>query len=251
MSMFYNDDYELTTSYELDNLLADLPFDLIRESIKEQIDDPMSTKVNYIDVITDKIVMYRNQYEGNGDVLRDINVAVNDFFESILTHLNDKFNLGLDIENILSGENVEEVCTCLYKYFVIRYTKNITKFISKYIFKNKKFISERYADKSKKDVSTLAFKKQIKNKDDLVILTNLPSIIDDIIKSDISNEEFLKYSVSTDSYEAHVISGLISSNKMIGEFYDTYISLCVNEHDHVIDELQTEIRYKIISKLVD
>ena len=168
-----------------------------------------------------------------------------------LVNLNDKFNLGLDIEGIITGENVEEVGTCLYKYFILRYTKNITKFISKYIFKNKKYLSEKYVDKPKKDVSTLAFKKQIKNKDNLTILTNLPSIINDIITSSISNEEFLKYSTSTDSYEAYIISGLISNNKLIGDFYTSYISVCVTDHEHIIDELMTEIRQKIINKMSD
>lgn len=251
MSMFYNEDHELATSYEIDNLLADLPFNLIKESISEQITDPMSTRVNYIDVITDKVSIYRSQFEGNAEALGEINVAVRDFFEFILNKLNDQFNLGLDIESIISGENVEEVGTCLYKYFILRYTKNITRFVTKYIFKNKKFLSEKYGDKSKKDVSTLAFKKQIKNKEDLVILTNLPSIIDDVIKSNISNEEFLKYSVSTDSYEAYIISGLISNNKLIGDFVDDYIGLCIDQHDHVFDELQTEIRQKIINKIVE
>lgn len=251
MSMFYNDDNELVTSYEIDNLLAELPFDLIRESIIEQIDDPISTRVNYVDVITDKVAIYRAQFEGNTEALTEINTAVNDFFEFILTNLNEKFHLGLDIESITSGENVEEVGTSLYKYFILRYTKNITKFISKYISKNKKFLCEKYADKPKKDVSTLAYKKHIKNKEDLTILTNLPSIIDEIIHSDISNEEFLKYSASTDSYEVYIISGLIDNNKMIGDFYSSYMGLCINEHDHVIDELQTEIRQKIIKKMSD
>ena len=80
MSLFYNDDYELATSYEIDNLLAELPFDLIRESILEQINDPMSTKVNYVDVIIDKVALYREQFEGNSDALRDVNMAVSDFF---------------------------------------------------------------------------------------------------------------------------------------------------------------------------
>ena len=251
MSMFYNDSYELVSTFEIDNLLAEVPFDLIRESIIEQINDPMVTKVNYIDIITDKVSIYRNQFEGNAEAISEINTAIRDFFEFLMTELNKKFDLGLDIEAIITGENVEEVGTSLYKYFILRYNKNITRFITKYIFKNKKFIFEKYGDKTKKDVSTLAFKKQIKNKEDLVILTNLPSIIDDIIKSDISNEEFLRYSISSDSYEAYIISGLMQNSKLIGDFVDSYLEPCISKHDHVIDELQTEIRQKIINKLTD
>lgn len=252
MSMFYDrDDYELSSNVEFNDLLVELPFDLIKESIIEQINDPVSSRTNYIDVILDKYELFKVQYADNDDVIEELEEHVRSFFIFIMQAIDDKFNLGLDLNEIAGRKDMIDVSECLYKYFVIRYVKNITRFITKYIFKNKKTFVKYYSDKNMKDVSTLAYKKHIEDQDDLVIIACLPSIIKDIITMEVESEDFVKFSAGNGNYEASLVKELIHTGKLIGDFYRPYISMCVDSHDYIIDELQTEIRIKILSKLTD
>lgn len=249
MSMFYDkDEFQLSSNVELNEILTELPFDLIKESILEQINDPISSRTNYIDVILDKVRVFEAQYDEDEELLEELHEQINNFMLSIIHAIDDKFNLLIDYNEIASG-NIIEIGECIYNYFVVRYVKNITRFITKYIFKNKKSISQSYGDAAKKDVSTLAFKKQIKNNDDLCIITNLPLIIKDIINTNLNSYEFISLSAGSSNYDASVVKGLIESFRLNGDFFRPYISICVDDHDYIIDELQTEIRIKILNKI--
>jgi len=248
--MFYDrDEFELSSNVEFNDLLVELPFDLIKESIIEQINDPVSSRTNYIDVILDKYEVFKLQYSEDEDIINELEEHVRSFFIFIMEAMDNKFNLGLDLNEIAGRKDIVNIGECLYKYFVIRYVKNITRFITKFIFKNKKTFVNYYNDKNKKDVSTLAFRKQIKNNDDLIIITCLPSIIKDIIGMEVESEDFVILSAGNGNYEASVVKELIYSSRLIGDFYKPYISMCVDSYDYIIDELQTEIRIKILSKI--
>lgn len=250
MSLFYDTEkYELGVSTETDSLLAELPFDLIKESIVEQINDPMSTNVDYIDIVLDKVTVFKEEYEDNEEILHELNNSVQTFFTSIIYEINNKFKLGLDMNSICSHSNIVEIGEVLYRYFVLRYVKNISKFITKYIIEHRKELSEYYSDKNKKDVSTMALKKQIKNADDLVIISNLPSIIKYIINLDIDPVEFIELNTGADNYEGTFIKNMIKSGELINDFVYDYIQLSLVEHDYLIDDIQTDIKIRIIKKI--
>ena len=250
MSLFYdNDNYELSTNIELNSLLAELPFELIKQNIIDQINDPVTTHVNYIDVIIDKCSAFKEIHSEDEDLIKELNDKINEFFIFIVTKIDNKFDLGLDINSIASSTEIVNVGVVLYEYFILRYIKNISKFITKFIIKNKKSIAENYSDVTKKDVSTLAFKKQIKNKDDLTIITNLPSIIKYIINLEIEPEYFITFSTGSDNYEASVIKDLIKDGKMVGNFVREYMSLSINDHDYILDEIQTDIKIRIMKNI--
>lgn len=250
MSLFFdNDKYELATSMETESLLAELPFDLLKESIREQIADPVSTTTNYIDIIIDKCSIYKDQFEDDENLVNEIDQNLSEFFTFILQEIDAKFELGLDI-GYIDNRSIVEVGSALYKYFILRYSKNITKFITKFIFKHKKmFHSEFSGDKNDKDVSTLAYKKQLKNPEDLCIIAHLSDIIKYIVSLDIEPLEFIELTTNDDNYEASIIRQLINSGAIIGNFTQPYLDLCFDSHEYIIDSLHTDIRLKIFDKI--
>ena len=248
--MFYdNDNYELSTSTEAENLLAELPFDLLKASIIDQINDPVSTNVNYVEVIVEKCKLSKENLSNNEDALRIIDAALREFFVFVIEEINKRFDLGVDIEAISDSDEMIEIGESMYNYFILRYVKNISKFITNYILEHKKELTEYYSDKNKKDISTLTYRKQLKDSQDLCIIINLPSIINYIISLDIDPLEFVSLSAGKNNYVASVVKGLILSNKMIGNFVDDYIGLSTDSHDYLIDQIQTDIKVKIIKKL--
>lgn len=252
MSLFYDEEnYELTTSVEVDGLLADLPFELIKESIREQIEDPTGTNINYIDVIIEKCNTFKELHDDNPELITQINDSIDEFFTSIITDINDRFDLGLDIETIKTTEDIIEVGTAIYTYFILRYVKNVGKFITKYIISNKASIASNFNNEIKKDVSTAAFKKQIKNKDDLIIVSNLASIIKSIINLEIDSKTFIELSTGSDSYERAILIDLIDTDKLIGDFVKNYLDIVIDIHDYILDSIYTEIKTRILKKVMN
>jgi len=249
--MYDNDIYELTSDLEIDTLLSDLPFDLIRENVKEQINDPLWSNVNYINVILEKRDLLRKQYDNNSDALKSIDNQIYDFFRFIITEINDKFDLGIDVDDFETEEAIE-YGEIFYNFFILRYKKNISKFITKFIVKNKKVFVEKFENvEKKKDVTQISLKKQIKNKDDLIILSNLPEVIKFIFYLDIDNLDFIKYCCRDDLYEAIKIKDLIITARLTGNFVREYMTLIKDKYDNILDEILTEVRYKIIKKIID
>jgi len=249
--MYDNDIYELTSDLEIDTLLSDLPFDLIRENVKEQINDPLWSNVNYINVILEKRDLLRKQYDNNSDALKSIDNQIYDFFRFIITEINDKFDLGIDVDDFETEEAIE-YGEIFYNFFILRYKKNISKFITKFIVKNKKVFVEKFENVEKKrDVTQISLKKQIKNKDDLIILSNLPEVIKFIFYLDIDNLDFIKYCCRDDLYEAIKIKDLIITARLTGNFVREYMTLIKDKYDNILDEILTEVRYKIIKKIID
>lgn len=249
--MYDNDIYELTSDLEIDTLLSDLPFDLIRENVKEQINDPLWSNVNYINVILEKRDLLRKQYDNNSDALKSIDNQIYDFFRFIITEINDKFDLGIDVDDFETEEAIE-YGEIFYNFFILRYKKNISKFITKFIVKNKKVFVEKFENVEKKrDVTQISLKKQIKNKDELIILSNLPEVIKFIFYLDIDNLDFIKYCCRDDLYEAIKIKDLIITARLTGNFVREYMTLIKDKYDNILDEILTEVRYKIIKKIID
>lgn len=249
MYIFDDDDFELSSDLDASNFLNDLPFDLIKETISNQISDPLSTNTNYLSIITDKCEILRNQYEDNQDSLNNIDYALKDFFLFIIHEIDNKMNLGVAFDEDTAIPKVNQWGESLYNFFVLRYKKNIGRFIYKFIVKNKKLLTEEYSDISKKkDVTSISLKKAIKNKDDLNILTNLPSIIKTVLTMDIEPQEFMKYACNPDHYEGIVIRDLITLGIISNNFVHDYMSMMFDTNDDIMDEITTEIRMRIINK---
>lgn len=249
MSLMYDEDYEISNSEEIENLLTELPFDLILANIKEQIEDPMSSNVNYIDTILEKVEICKSIIDDE-DSRRSMTHSLNEFMSTIITEITKRFDLGLDIESIVMYDDVVEIGTVLYEYFILRYKKNISKYITNYIKQHKDELVDYYADKSKKDVTSLAHKKHVKDPNDLIIIANLPSIINFIVGLDISPYDFISLTARKSNYNASIIKNLITSDKMVGNFVHDYIRVGLDEHEYLFDEIQTDIKVRFLNIII-
>lgn len=244
MALIYDkDEYQLSNDNELNELLADLQFELIKESIFDQIDYPIGNHVDYLEGVVDRISIIKKQFPGDED---DVDFVVNEFFKSILVRINDVYNLEMDIHSIEFSENIIEITICIYEYFILNYKNNITNFLVSYIEENRKMLIKEFSDSNKKDVSTITLKKQIKDKDDMTIASNLPSIFNFIISLNIDPIDFLRLSTSDYDYNSSEIIRLIESGLMMGGFVFYYLTLCGNEY--IVDECQNDIKVMLHNK---
>jgi hypothetical protein len=107
-------------------------------------------------------------------------------------------------------------------------------------------ISDQY-DKmgKKKDVTTMNYKKQLKNRDDVIIMSNLPSIIEFVRGLDTRAEDFISLTTNDNSFEGRYIKYLMDHGLLTGDFVDTYLRIVFDENDYVLDEIQVELRMKL------
>lgn len=251
MSLLYDsDNYELVTSEEIDNLVAELPFDLLKENILEQIDDPVANHVNYMETIITKCKIFKEQFSDDPDVVRQVDDSLYEFISFIINKINDRFDLGIDLNAGFTYDDMIVYGSAIYSYFILRYKKNITKFVINYINTHESNLIEYYGDKNKKDVSTLVYKKQIKRPEMLPIITNLQSIINFIIGLDIEPIEFVELSMNGSNYEANVVKRLIDNNIITGDFVRMYVDICIDDHEYIVDNIYTKIKTKLIKTYV-
>jgi len=228
-------------------LLADLPFDLLKENLRYQIKDPLATNVNYIENAIDKFRVLRETYSENADAIRNINSLTVNFFAFIIKQIDEQFDLDIDVDFSDVQETVE-VGEALYNFLILRYKKNITKFIYRFIKKNKKRLVEEFEGQyKKKDVTSISLKKKIKNKDDVLIISNLPSIIKYIMNLEIEPLDFIEYATKSELYEGNYLSNMILQGKLIGNFVHEYVNLINEDYDYILDEIQTDVKMKLMN----
>ena len=246
--MYDSEVYEVTSDTEIDELLSDLPLNLIKENISEQIRDPISSTTNYLNIVLEKYSLLKNNFCDNPDTLSQLNAYMNDFFGSIISELNGVMEL--EISDDLEESEIAKISDAAYNFFVIGYRQNVVTFFLYYIVNNKKSLSEHF-DKmaKKKDVTTMGFKKQLKNKDDIVILSNIPNIISFIRDLDVSAEDFVKLVSNESSFESRYVQFLLNDGTISGDFVRSYLNIVFNEDDHVLDEIQLDIKMKLLNKL--
>ncbi len=270
--MIMNDEYEILNTIDLDIMLSDLPIDLMKENIKYQVENPLGVASDYSTIIMDKCntimgeyaqmedvkkeieqtldEFYRFiEYAQMEDVKKEIEQTLDEFYRFIIKILDEKFNLDITYED-MSTHEVIKIGHILYKFFILRYRKNVSRFIYKFIVKNKKKLAANYTnDDKRKDVVTVVLKKKTKNKDEIRILSNLPLVIKDILSLSHDPEEFMDMCCGNDLYEAEVVKELISDFVISGNFTDSYLSLILDQYNDVLDDIQIEVKIKLMKRI--
>jgi hypothetical protein len=130
-----NEEFEVNSDIEIDELLADLPFNLIKENVIDQINNPLTTQIDYVTIIIEKCDVLKKQFEENEEVIHDINEQLSSFFKFVIQQLDDKFGLDVDL-NDYNDLEIIEIGESLYTFLILRYKRNVCRFLYKFIVKN-------------------------------------------------------------------------------------------------------------------
>ena len=243
--MIHNDDYEIINNIDLDIILSDLPMDLILSSIEYQINHPLDIDVDYCTIVFDKCAQVFREFNGMQDVIADMEEILNKFCISVLTRLDEKFHFDINYDN-LTPYDVTKMTALLYKFFILRYRKNVSRFIYNYIQKNRKMIAEQFATEDKrKDVTTLVMKKMTKNKDDIRIISNLPIIIKNILGMSHDPIEFMELAAPVDLYYCGEIVEMLKDFTLSGNFTKYYLNTILYQYTEIADDILIEVRSRL------
>lgn len=242
--------YESTDGYEPgsmedDVFLSDVPVSLILESIKGQFDDPTSDiKTDYVSTFIDTWYYSKEECEDEDEVRQLYQIRTN-FYVEMMKLFRETLNLGFPNIDDISDEGVQDdLIKFTYRYFILHIRKNFSHLVQNYIEKNRDEILS-ICDK-KKDVTTLAYKKDIEDPDDLLILSNIPEIVDYVLDKDFDVDEFLKLSMGKHDYECEYVDGAYDDFQITGNFVEPYTNFVDNTFkSELIDKVRTKYFKKI------
>ena len=112
-----------------------------------------------------------------------------------------------------------------------------------YINKNRS--SYEIDEDKKKDVTYLSFKREVTDPVDVYILSNLHSIIEDILAEEISVDDFFENCDDENCLETQFVSREYDNLEIVGNFVDAYREMIDADF---ISEIESKIRNKILKK---
>ena len=236
---------ELHNSSDIENeiFLSSIPLNLIEEAIKTQFDDPLEYRK------TDHVQSFLNKYTFSvNNMYEEDQLTLDELHDDFITFMDRIFYeyLGIGMPNIEDAPEEEQhkLIHYTYIYFIKNIKKNFTNLIMNYIDKNRDEISSIFV--KKKDVIYLNFKSEIHDEFDVLLLSNLSSIIKHILSSNYTIDEFIELTtVDEMSVELEFVKSAFNDFSLTGNFIQSYISM-VDKYFRT--ELESKVRNKILKK---
>lgn len=243
------DNENMINVFDVERILGDLPLDIIKENVKSQIEDPLVFISNQCDEVYETIDEAMEEFGHIDEYREELNEMKEDFSIFILREMDNKFNLGVDFENIGDFE-IHDIAKNCYDFFVVNLNENISNFLLNYILNNKSSLCEMFDDEyRRKDVTTINMKKITKNKDDVLILSNLNSVINNVLDLEHFPEDFMELSVEPGEYIGTCVADYVNSFKIAGNFVFNVLNEVKYSHNDVIDELVSNITLYLIENI--
>lgn len=237
-----------STDIEDELFLAEVPLNLLQKSIESQFEYPVEyRKRDYIQSYITKYDFSKNNLEG--DELEELYEMRDRFFAFIINIFDVYLGVGFPELEDMNDEDAHDLILQTYRFFIKNIKKNFVNLIVNYINQNMEdLINDNDLCPKKKDVTTLSFKSEIENENDVIILSNLGDIINYILEQDFSVDDFFNLIKSEGNcLETEYVEEKFDENLITGNFVEKYINMITNSDDFKV-EIESKIRNKILKK---
>ena len=256
---FLDQEFELTRDNEMEEIIAELPIPLVLENIREQVADPLSSKVDNLETILEKYDYIMANYDDQDQLLLLKNKVAN-LLITVYNIISDKY----DITFMIDEDNMEElrdVTQALYSVIILRYAKNITMYLFNFIMKNLQDLGRAFdienqaVNKSALLMNTKlqdALKENPDAKDAISVIYNLPYIYKSLYTLNMEPDliEFLDLSGAGKTYNGQVIIDGIESGQACGSFIPEYMKMLASDYDEVRQEIFNNVKIRLITNLL-
>lgn len=256
---FLDQEFELTRDNEMEEIIAELPIPLVLENIREQVADPLSSKVDNLETILEKYDYIMENYDDQ-DQLSLLKNKVANLLITVYNIISDKY----DINFMVDEDNMEElrdITQALYSVVILRYTKNITMYLFNFIMKNLQDLGRAFdienqaVNKSALLMNTKlqdALKENPDAKDAISVIYNLPYIYKSLYTLNMEPDliEFLDLSGAGKTYNGQIIIDGIESGQACGSFIPEYMKMLASDYDEVRQEIFNNVKIRLITTLL-
>ena len=251
---------ELYEDHELDSdTMLELPGlggmheELINESIRDQIESPGESRVNFIDEYFEKVNDMLAATEENPESHQIIVSDAVKFCVEVLRLIDEKFDIDLDEESLLDNDldEIKSLTYAAYDFFVIHYFKNVKKFFVKYIILHMDDIDDVLADmKDRNDVVSNSLKNKLTDPRMVTILSNLKSAIEYIDSLDLDGYAILDV-FNQDKYEIFILNSALNRNLISPAFSDKFFApVSKGAYDDDFNNVFLSIQSSLMKKFV-
>lgn len=242
--MFSEYEYE-PTDIDDEVFLSTIPEDLLENAIDTQFNIPLEYRKK--DYIQSFITKYNFSKENmTDDELIELDIIHNKFISFIKKIFQSYLSIGFPEIDNMDEDDSHELIHLTYRFFIKNIKKNFVTLISNYINKYEDEILNNEMIERKKDVTTLNFKVEIENENDVLILSNLDTIIRYILSQEFTIEEFFELCTSDNNcLETEFVKDKFNEYEITGNFIRKYIDMI---DEDFIREIESKIRNKILKK---
>lgn len=230
--------------------LKELSHDLLEESIKLQIEDIFSSRTNFLVEFEDGFESEISGYDfDNEDIISESNEIAKDFYLSVLAQIDKRFELELDIDTIsaLSLSSIKNIAEGMYEFFILKYKKYITKYMTAMLLENCDLIADGIKLDSE-DICVYSYKNKLKTENQAILMSHITAAIRTIVEMDTDPSDFISY-FNQDKFEVAIVSYAIDNGYIMGEFVRTFLRIVFNDlKDNIYDEIVSDIREKLFKK---
>jgi hypothetical protein len=206
--------------------LEELSQDLLSESIKYQIQNPFSSKTNLLQEFIDEYDETAEWLDGNDEATYTNNNIAMNFYVSVIKMIDEKFKLDIDYTTIesLNVDGLRNLTEGLYTFFIIKYEKNVAKYLTGLILDFKDTIIDNL-DKDGLDtdsVSYVSYKRKLTNPKDVYIFTEINNVIQQIRTIELSVDDFIEY-FNEEKFEVAIVKYAVDNFIITGEFVKDFL----------------------------
>lgn len=233
-------------------MLKEVSGELIVECIDEQLADPTSTNINFLETFKENYDDDVEDANGDDDGIKELNDIARDFYTNVLDKLNKKYQLGLDEDEVYStgGDTLRNITDGLYQFFLVDYQDNITNYISKMIIIMKDALAEsiQKEKKNKNDVVTDVMTRKIKNASYGTILANINAAINLVKDMEMDTADFVNM-YDEEYFPVAILKYCIKNNLVNGDFVPAFLQpFYMRIQDDAYDEIMLTIQQKIFEE---
>jgi hypothetical protein len=246
MRLDYTD--ELESELVLIPQVQELSRILLNEDIKVQLENPFETKNDFVETFDQQCEEMVEEDDFDSDTIKQVEEERVEFYIKVINMLDEKFQLNCDTDYISqkSVVDINDICSALYNFFVIRRKKTIKNMVLNYIIENEnEIVKTLEIYKDNKDVSTLSNNIKIEDENIALIVTNIEEVISYFKSLNISMDEMINYS-DLDLFNNAMVKELIDDSVISPDFQVLYFSPIYSFKDTHYDEIISKIEHDLI-----
>lgn len=235
------------TEIEDEMFLTDVPLSITKHAIESQFASPLENrKKDYVGSFIDRY-NYSKKYMDNEeeeDERAEIDVIFDNFIGFMVKLFDEMLNVAFPEIEDMGYDDQAQLIHLTYRFFIKNMKKNFTNLTLNYINENKDDIVEDLPET--RDITSVSFKLETINDDDITILANLDTVIDDILSKEFNVDEFLELCQGNGySLEREFVLKKYDTFEIVGNFWEPYVSMIDTGFK---TELQSKVRNKILKQ---
>lgn len=236
--------------------LQELSGDIISEGIKSQIRNPYKSRVDFLEQFGEEFEEDMEELdEDSEEYMINLKVAF-DFYCDVLDMIDQRFSLELDMERITGEfnlENIQNLAEGLYTFFILKYQRNIAKYLISYIIDNEDTFAKalKKVDTDDDNVAYTSLSQKLSDPKYILIITHINELVRTIQDTDIDPEDFIQY-YNQDKFEVAVVADAIDRNLITGNFIPSFLHIVFGSglEDDTYDDIIGNVQHALFKRYI-